>query len=50
MNYILAHINSLVSLSPETERALTACLTPCRFPKKELLVTEGHRTGSAFFI
>ena len=50
MKNILAHIHTLVPLSSETERALTACLTPCRFPKKTLLVSEGRRTGAAFFI
>ena len=50
MKHILDHIHALVPLSPETERALTACLTPCRFPKRHLLVEEGRRTGAAFFI
>jgi len=50
MKNILAHIHTLVPLSSETERALTACLTPCRFPKKTLLVSEGRRTEAAFFI
>ena len=50
MKHILDHIHALVPLSPETERALTDCLTPCRFPKRHLLVEEGRRTGTAFFI
>ena len=50
MKNILAHFHTLVPLSSETERALTARLTPCRFPKKTLLVSEGRRTGAAFFI
>ena len=50
MKHILDHIHALVPLSPETERALTDCLTPCRFPRRCLLVEEGRRTGAAFFI
>ena len=50
MKHILDHIHALVPLSPETERALTDCLTPCRFPRRYLLVEEGRRTGAAFFI
>ena len=50
MERILQHINALLPLSPDTERALRACLTPCRFPKRHLLVAEGRRTGAAFFI
>ena len=50
MKHILDHIHALVPLSPETERALTDCLTPCRFPRRHLLVEEGRRTGAAFFI
>ena len=50
MNPVTIHINALVPLSPETEHALTDCLTPCRFPRRHLLVEEGHRAGAAFFI
>lgn len=50
MKHILDHIHALVPLSPETERALTDCLTPCRFPRRYLLVEEGRRTHAAFFI
>lgn len=50
MKRILEQINTLVPLSPETEQALRACLTPCLFPKKHLLVEEGRRAGAAYFI
>ena len=50
MNPVTIHINALVPLSSETEHALTDCLTPCRFPRRHLLVEEGHRAGAAFFI
>ena len=50
MKRILEQINTLVPLSPATERALRDCLTPCRFPRRHLLVQADHRTGAAFFI
>ena len=50
MERLLQQINALVPLSAETKRALTDCLTPCRFPKKHLLVKEGGREGAAYFI
>ena len=50
MKRILQHINALVPLSPGAEQALTACLTPCRFPRKYLLAEEGRRAGAAYFI
>ena len=50
MKRILEHINALVPLSPDTERALRDCLVPCRFPRRHLLVKADHRAGAAFFI
>ena len=47
MKRILEQINTLVPLSPATERALRDCLTPCRFPRRHLLVQADHRTGAA---
>ena len=50
MKRILEQINTLVPLSPATERALRDCLTPCRFPRRHLLVQADQRTWAAFFI
>lgn len=50
MKRILEQIKALVSLSPDTERILCGCLTPCRFPRRHLLVEADRRAGAAFFI
>ena len=50
MEYFLERINSLVPLSPGTERDLRACLVPVRCPKRRLLVEEGRRAHAAYFI
>lgn len=50
MERILQSIHALVPLSADTERALRACLVPCRFAKKHLLVEEGRRAEAAYFI
>ena len=41
MKVIIDWIKSLCPLSDETIRELEACVTPCHFPKRTLLVREG---------
>ena len=41
MKVIIDWMKSLCPISEETIRELEACVTPCRFPKRHLLVREG---------
>lgn len=50
MKHVLEKMRSLCPLSDETVRALEACVTPCRFPKRHLLVRENSYSKYAYFI
>ena len=50
MKKIIEWIKSLCPLSDETVRELEACVTPCHFPKRTLLVREGIYCKYAYFI
>ena len=41
MEVVMNWMKSLCPISDETIRELEACLTPCHFPKRHLLVREG---------
>jgi len=50
MEVVMNWMKSLCYLSDETIRELEACVTPCRFPKRHLLVREGIFCKYAYFI
>ena len=50
MEVIMNWMKSLCPLSDKTIRELETCLTPCRFPKRHLLVREGIYCKYAYFI
>ncbi len=50
MKVVMDWMKSLCPLSDETVRELEACVTPCRFPKRHLLVREGIYCKYAYFI
>ena len=50
MKIIIDWMKSLCPISDETIRELEACVTPCHFPKRTLLVREGIYCKYAYFI
>ena len=50
MKVIIDWMKSLCPISEETVQELEACVTPCRFPKRHLLVREGIFCKYAYFI
>ena len=46
MKVVLDWMKSLCPLSDETIRELEACVTPCHFPKKHLLVRERYMVAT----
>lgn len=50
MKNVIEAMNALYPLSGDTIRMLEECVTPCRFPKKHLLIKENTFSRSAYFI
>lgn len=50
MDRIIEQINVLYPLSEEAAQALRACLVPCRFPKRHLLIRERVFNKYAYFL
>ena len=50
MQHTVEKMRALYPLSEDTVRELLACVEPCRFPKKHLLVEAGRSSRSAYFI
>lgn len=50
METVISHMRSLYPLSDKTVEELKACVTPCHFPKRHLLVRENIFCKYAYFI
>ena len=50
MENVVTHIRQCYPVSDEALRKLEALVTPCRVPKRHLLVREGIYPKSAWFV